>query len=76
MARPKRTEKTVRLNLDLTPDARDSLERLRVQCKADSLSEVIRRALAALERLADHEGKGGEVILRTPDAREIRLLVI
>lgn len=62
MARPKRTVRRTGLNLDLTPGARERLERLDVRCEADSLTEAVRRAVAALERLAVHERMRAERI--------------
>ena len=78
MARPTRKEKKIRLNLDLTPRARERLERLKEACDADSYSEVVRRALAALEDLVTHSRNGGAVILKSgnPQQPDERLRVL
>lgn len=49
MPRPKRTKPTTRLTLDLSDEVRARLDRLKNQTGADSLTEVIRRALAVYD---------------------------
>jgi hypothetical protein len=46
MARLAKNQSTKRLTLELNETVRDRLEELRDEVKADSLTEVIRRALA------------------------------
>lgn len=75
MPRPKRTEERTRLNLDLTERVRDRLERLRDETEADSLTEVIRRALHVYDVMV-HGAKNGTIILRKPNGEEIQLLLI
>ena len=60
MAREARNEARVRLNLDLSERTREQLEDLRKMTNADSMSEVIRRALCIYdylwqEHLADRQ---------------------
>jgi hypothetical protein len=52
---------TSRIQLDLSPHARDRLLRLRDETEAASYSEVIKRALVLYERVHD-EQKGGRPI--------------
>ncbi len=60
-----KTEK-VRLNLEVHPAVRDRLERLRDVSGADTLTEVVRRALAVYEVLLEREARA-EIILRSPN---------
>lgn len=62
MARPKRPEK-VRLNLDLAPEVRVRLEELQMKTSADSLSEVVRRALAVYDVLVTYGGHAPKLML-------------
>lgn len=47
--RTARTIKKVRLNLDMAPSVKKKMESLRDRLSADSLSEVVRRAIIAYE---------------------------
>lgn len=76
MPRPKSDVQKIRLNLDLTPEARERLERLKGICDADTMSEVIRRSLAAMEELAKHQKSGGSIILRFSDSDEEQRLIV
>lgn len=51
MPRPASKEARVRLNLDLPERVRERLERVRELSEADSLTEVIRRALTVYDTL-------------------------
>lgn len=62
MPRPKRGEK-VRLNLDLPPPVRERLEELRTQTNAESLAEVVRRALAVYDVLVTEGGRAPRLLL-------------
>lgn len=46
-----------RLAVDVPPAVKERLERLRVQTEADSMSEVVRRALAVYELLVNEGGR-------------------
>lgn len=69
-------EQRVRLNLTITPRVRDRLERLQASTEAESLTEVIRRALEVYEDLNGVRQDGGRVIVEDNNGhpRELRLL--
>ncbi len=73
MSRPANKESRVRLNLDLPERVRERLERVRVLSESDSLTEVIRRALAVYDTLltSTHE-EGCKVIIRSGDGKTER----
>ncbi len=53
-----------RLTLDLSEQVRDELDQLRETTQADSLVEVIRRALAVYSFVWKAKAGGGKLILR------------
>lgn len=75
MPRLKRDE-SVRINLEVAPAVRDRIERLREASEAESLTEVIRRALAVYEKLIELSEKRGEIIIRTSKGEEMPLVLI
>ncbi len=75
MARPAGKRDKTRLNLEVTRPVRERLERLRDLSDADSMTEVIRRAVAVYEVLLDHREKGFETVIRNQDGAE-RLVLI
>ena len=76
MGRPASTQTKTRLNLEITLAVRDRLERLREDTEADSLTEVIRRALAVYEMLWQNNAQGSQTILRQPDGSEREILLV
>lgn len=64
-----------RLNLVLHEDTRGRLEILRERMDADSVSAVVRHAVAAYERLSAHVRDGGKIILLAKDGTERELLL-
>jgi hypothetical protein len=62
----KKNEAKVRLNLDLTPRAKEMLEELQSRTDAASLVEVVRRALAFYDWLASRKDEG-TIVLEKPD---------
>jgi hypothetical protein len=64
MPRIARTHKTSRLTLELPQTLRDRLEGLRDEVMADSLTEVVRRALALYGHCVDARKAGSQVIIR------------
>ena len=76
MARPPSGEARTRLSLELPTRVRDRLERLREISEADSLTEVIRRALTIYDvLLATTREEGGKVILRRQDGSEREVII-
>jgi len=59
MPRSANTEAKVRLNLELPERVRERLERVRVMSEADSLTEVIRRAMSIYDTLLTTSKEGG-----------------
>lgn len=76
MARPARKKKKERLNLDLPEGAKLRLERLRDSTHADSLSEVVRRALAVYELVSRENIEGSKFIIRSEDGSERHLEIL
>ena len=74
MPRSANTEAKVRLNLELPERVRERLERVRVMSEADSLTEVIRRALSIYDTLLTTSKEGGKIILQV-DGKERELII-
>lgn len=75
MAKSRKPE-SVRLNLEVSPHVRERLERLREDTEAESLTEVIRRALAVYESLAEVAGSTKRIIIRDKNGDERELLLV
>lgn len=69
---PQVSTNKIRLNLDLTPEVRATLEEVQVRTGAASLTEVIRRALAVYDYFTEETrtGTGTTIILRTESGAE------
>ena len=76
MPRPQRSSKKVRLNLDMPPAVKERLEILRDSTHADSMSEVVRRALAVYEFVARESERGCQVYSRDEKGDETRIELI
>jgi hypothetical protein len=75
MPRPAKSIPKARLNLELAAEVKSKLEELRDATKADSLGEVIRRAVSIYGFLLDERRSGRQVISRgLGDEREIVLM--
>lgn len=70
MPRIARSQPTSRLNLEIAEQVREKLERLRDSTNADSLTEVIRRALAVYDILHSTAAEGGTIILKTGEGEQ------
>jgi len=75
MPRPPSTENRVRLNLELPVRVRDQLERLKELSEADSLTEVIRRALRIFELLLEMRASKASIIIRAKDGSEKEIII-
>lgn len=75
MPRPRSTDERVRLNLEMARETRCHVEELKAKIQAESLAEVIRRALGYFDLLVDTEASGGRVILERPDGTSERLVL-
>ena len=65
---PRKKIEKVRLNLDLPPKVKVRLEELRAMTDADSMSEVVRRALALYDLVV---ASGGKVVIKDGDTEEV-----
>ena len=72
MGRPTKNHKTIRLNLELSEVVRKRLEELKTEIEADSLADVIRRALALYDHVWTKHKEGFEVTLK--NAHETRIV--
>lgn len=54
----------------MTEPVREKLENLRTQTQADSLTEVIRRALAIYDYLQAEKVKGNQIVVRSPQGEK------
>ncbi len=70
MPRPKRKSRKVRLNLDMPEAVKERLEVLRDDTQADSMSEVVRRALAIYELISREAALGSKFIVKSSDGTE------
>jgi len=66
---------TSRPTLEMAEQVRKQLEHLRDQTNADSLAEVIRRALAVYDLLWEERVQGNRIILRSGKEEKELLLV-
>lgn len=75
MPRIPRGEPTTRLNLEMTARVRMALEEMRHRTGAESMAEVIRRALAVYQYVVDAREGGEKVLVQGKDGqREIVIL--
>lgn len=68
--RPARKQPKVRLNLDMSVEVKEQIETLRDRTHADSMGEVIRRALAVYDYLHSEQADGSHLLIRTKDGVE------
>ena len=76
MPRPKRKTKKVRLNLDMPESVKERLEQLRDNTHADSMSEVVRRALALYELVTREVVQGSSLIIKSSNGSERHIEII
>ncbi len=77
MPRRASAEPKIRLNLELPERLRGRLEQLRVMSEADTITEVVRRAVALYDAMMSAMKERGEkVILRGADGSERELLIL
>jgi len=75
MPRTPKKVPTTRLTLDLAEPVRQLMESLRDRTQAETLVEVVRRALAVYSFVSDEKAKGSKVIIRDKDGeRELVLM--
>ena len=76
MPRQKSKFPKTRLSLEMPSRVVERMERLMELTEAESRTEVIRRALAVYEFLAEQRADGAETIIRRPDGSENPLLLV
>lgn len=65
-----------RLSIDLQPEARKELPKLQKKVGALNLIDLIRKALAVIELIVDHQKAGGKVVLVNADGTKETLRII
>jgi hypothetical protein len=75
VARRPKAVPTTRLNLEIAETVRQRLESLQARSEADSMVEVIRRALAVYEVLWEAKDEGASVIVRTKGGEEKEVIL-
>jgi hypothetical protein len=75
MPRPKRPTKA-RLNLETSVAVRARLESLRDRTDADSLAEVVRRALAVYEFAHKEQAAGGVLYFQSAEGQISRVVIL
>lgn len=76
MPKSKTNSKRKRLSLDLTPQVKRRIENLREITEAESLTEVIRRALASYELLCEAQVSGKSILVRDVDGTESTVILL
>ena len=76
MPRRANPNEKVRMTLELTKPIREQLERMQRESQADSLAEVIRRALAVYDLMLEVNREGAKVIATYKDGSKERLRVL
>lgn len=67
---------TKRLNLELSEQARERLEKLKDISDLSSFTDVVKRALVLYEKCLDIQKQGGKIILQSKDDSQTELIII
>ena len=65
-----------RLNLAISQSVRDRIEALQVEIGAESMTEVIRRAIDAFELIIKEQKEGNHIEVRSKDKPPVRIHVL
>lgn len=76
MARIRIDRNKVRLQIEMTELVREQIESLRDKTQADSLSEVIRRAIAVYGFIFNEKNRGCAIIAKDSDGSEKELMFL
>ena len=76
MPRIRKRFKTNRLTLELPEPIRNRLEEMRDETMADTLSEVVRRALQLFDFVTTCSQQGAHVLVRNEKGQETDLLIL
>ena len=74
--RQARTQPKIRINLDMHEEVKAQLEDIRDRTNADSMGEVVRRAVALYGFLLQEKQKGSALRMRNPDGSEVELVFV
>lgn len=66
----------IRINLDITPEAKKALQGLQERTEASSLIEVIRRAIALYDLVDSQTEEGNALIVRRMDGTETQIILL
>lgn len=75
MPRPPKPAPTSRLTLELPEPVKKQMEFVRDQTHAQSLTEVIRRALAVYDALREAAAAGGTIVIELSNGKQRELIV-
>ena len=75
MAAPNKKKKMTRVNMTMAARTKERIEEIRDQGGGDSLSEVVRKALALYSAALDAERAGGMIVVRQPGRVDHRLIL-
>lgn len=75
MPRPPSKEPKIRVNLELPERTRERIDRLQHLSEAETMTEVIRKAVAVYDALFTTIRSGGKVVLRSADGVERELVL-
>lgn len=68
-------KQTYRLNLRVSQKVRDRLEKLLARSEAESMSDVVRTALAIYDEILGMQEEGGRLYLETSDGERARVRI-
>ena len=66
----------IRINLAVSPAVKERIVRLQEISEAETLTEVVRRALAGYERLLEIQKSGGRILLEDRDGAQTSLEIL
>lgn len=71
-----RKTKRKRLNLDVAISTMKRIDRLRKATEAESITEVIRKALAVYDLIIERRKEGAKVYIQAPDGPPIEIEIL
>ncbi len=75
MSRPKGS-KVVRINLEFTPEFKAIAEGVQKRTNSASFTETLRKAVVLLDAISKQTSAGDELILRSSDGQETKVIVV
>ena len=76
MPKTETKSKRKRLSLDLTPKVKLRIENLRELTETESITEVVRRALASYELLCEAQASGKSILVRDSNGEESSVILL